>query len=685
MPNDFNFESARRIARVNRREERLRALETPLPGGSSATSKIIRYSQTGAWQLYPVSDAGLVQCFADTVANDTIDIPVCTLTAPGGAWVINPVEFRVYGHAGMSTLGGTVLSGDWPLNLSSLMFQDLTLVGTSFEEYATLFHCTLSFTDLRIYEAGGGDNELLGTGVCLVQSAFGGMGLHDTRIQAFSGTLCNIDSGLFTGCYIINNDNVNRGIVNLSTAFLSCKFLGKWSVETAAGVGNYAECYKCHFADVSIAFAGGALFNDTTWDAITNRSFVDISEGDRSVYDITGHAASHASDIAAGVLLRHLPAPSVAGKIAIDTGAAWESNAVGGDATLAANGALTVTGIGGVPSSAFWLLAGRAGGQIGYGGTGAGDDATIRSTSNAAKGTVYIADDGGTVQIGPSLTTPQLSILNSVGNSLTIGVDAAGITTLTTAGASARIATASTVYFSAAIYLTTGTNNQFNAGTANATTSVNFDYPNLTTNSGILRFGRNTNTTADIQVIVYKGNNSSTNNCLFSGKGGSYVQADAGNFGIGVMGAAAKLHVILPNATTNAVDTVVIIGHNSSGAVAAGFGGGLKFQLETSTTADVDAASREASWVDHTHATRKARLIDYVYDTAARECIRMEASGTAAMLGFFGVNAVVRPATGGASAAFVQNAGNAVNDASTFGGYTLQQVIQALQNLGLLT
>lgn len=41
--------------------------------------------------------------------------------------------------------------------------------------------------------------------------------------------------------------------------------------------------------------------------------------------------------------------------------------------------------------------------------------------------------------------------------------------------------------------------------------------------------------------------------------------------------------------------------------------------------------------------------------------------------------------TGVAEAAFVQGSGSAVNDNSTFGGYTLQQVVKALQLQGLLT
>jgi len=36
-------------------------------------------------------------------------------------------------------------------------------------------------------------------------------------------------------------------------------------------------------------------------------------------------------------------------------------------------------------------------------------------------------------------------------------------------------------------------------------------------------------------------------------------------------------------------------------------------------------------------------------------------------------------------AAFTANSGTAVNDNSTFGGYTIQQIVQALQDQGILT
>jgi hypothetical protein len=60
-------------------------------------------------------------------------------------------------------------------------------------------------------------------------------------------------------------------------------------------------------------------------------------------------------------------------------------------------------------------------------------------------------------------------------------------------------------------------------------------------------------------------------------------------------------------------------------------------------------------------------------------------TATTQKIGFYNASPIVRPDTGVAEAAFLENAGGtAVNDDSTFGGYTIRQVVQALQNLGLL-
>ena len=66
-------------------------------------------------------------------------------------------------------------------------------------------------------------------------------------------------------------------------------------------------------------------------------------------------------------------------------------------------------------------------------------------------------------------------------------------------------------------------------------------------------------------------------------------------------------------------------------------------QAYTSTNANRFQLEGVGSWVDSTDASRKARMIYNIYDTAAREFMRAEASGSAAMLGFFGASAVVRP------------------------------------------
>jgi hypothetical protein len=60
-------------------------------------------------------------------------------------------------------------------------------------------------------------------------------------------------------------------------------------------------------------------------------------------------------------------------------------------------------------------------------------------------------------------------------------------------------------------------------------------------------------------------------------------------------------------------------------------------------------------------------------------------TATSQKIGFYNATPVVQPTTGVAEAAFVENSGGtAINVDSTFGGYTIQQVVQALQTLGLL-
>ena len=53
-------------------------------------------------------------------------------------------------------------------------------------------------------------------------------------------------------------------------------------------------------------------------------------------------------------------------------------------------------------------------------------------------------------------------------------------------------------------------------------------------------------------------------------------------------------------------------------------------------------------------------------------------------LGFFTSNGADQPTTAISAASFVANSGTAINNTSTFNGYTIGQIVSALQTLGLL-
>ena len=59
-------------------------------------------------------------------------------------------------------------------------------------------------------------------------------------------------------------------------------------------------------------------------------------------------------------------------------------------------------------------------------------------------------------------------------------------------------------------------------------------------------------------------------------------------------------------------------------------------------------------------------------------------TATSQKFSFWNATPIVQPTTAVTAATFVAGAGTAVNDASTFDGYTLKQVVKALRNIGLL-
>jgi hypothetical protein len=92
----------------------------------------------------------------------------------------------------------------------------------------------------------------------------------------------------------------------------------------------------------------------------------------------------------------------------------------------------------------------------------------------------------------------------------------------------------------------------------------------------------------------------------------------------------------IDDAGTTTVVYPSTIYHSSSGTPSTSFGVGQKFQLESSTTANRDACSIEASWATATDASRKSRVTISAYDTSVREGIRVEANGTNACVSLNG-------------------------------------------------
>lgn len=100
--------------------------------------------------------------------------------------------------------------------------------------------------------------------------------------------------------------------------------------------------------------------------------------------------------------------------------------------------------------------------------------------------------------------------------------------------------------------------------------------------------------------------------------------------------------------TAAVVDNLMLRRNPTSGTPAAGTGHQIHMLGKTSTTADRDQLTLSVEWVVATEASQTTRAKINVYDTAAREALRMEASGSAPMIGFLGAAAVVRQ-TGGAN------------------------------------
>lgn len=140
--------------------------------------------------------------------------------------------------------------------------------------------------------------------------------------------------------------------------------------------------------------------------------------------------------------------------------------------------------------------------------------------------------------------------------------------------------------------------------------------------------------------------------------------------------AAVPLSVLPLNTSSTNNMTAILIRRRNSTTPGAGYGSHILFQARSSTTDDQDAARLSVTWATATHASRKARSVWSVYDTAEREGIRIEASGTAPMLGVLGASAIARQAH------IADPSGGGTQDAEA--RTAINAILAALENFGFL-
>ena len=136
------------------------------------------------------------------------------------------------------------------------------------------------------------------------------------------------------------------------------------------------------------------------------------------------------------------------------------------------------------------------------------------------------------------------------------------------------------------------------------------------------------------------------------------------NIGTATSAAAGAIRATVDDSATTTDASVLILGHNSSGTPAANFGTSVLLRAEDSTTADQNLALIVGRWATATHASRAAQLAFFVYDTAIRTALILEASGSAPKVGFLGATSVTRP-----------------NVTGTLTGATLAQTQTVVKNL----
>lgn len=140
-------------------------------------------------------------------------------------------------------------------------------------------------------------------------------------------------------------------------------------------------------------------------------------------------------------------------------------------------------------------------------------------------------------------------------------------------------------------------------------------------------------------------------------------------YGLHVQNFASNLGGTITNTYGVKIDDLTV---DNANAYALYCAGGKSVHVGTLKLGDTTAATEQLEFAD-------AKNIKFQTTTGTKI-----ATATSQKLSFWNATPIIQPTTGVAGATFVAGAGTAVNDASTFDGYTIKQVVKALRNIGLL-